>query len=351
MSTDEGYLNALELQRKAFESQFGSLESMGFEDKTKNVQNTSEQESHDASEGRDSSAADSNENDINSDAGDEHTGMSSAEEEEEEEEVKDKVKAHQPKVIKFSGPGDTYIEPSKKEQKMIRCGQTLGKIARRIARNEAKNKKNEKEDENEEAENLKNDVELQQFLKESHLLSAFSNGSRDDNASDAGISLDSIKDGADDSIVYQDDQIMGKARLRTLEMRLKNLSKANGHEKKINKLEKVPMNVRKGMVDKHVQRIKNFEQDAKDGGIILSKVKKGQFRKIESTYKKDIERRIGESVKSKDKKRNAKRERGLKINTIGRSTRNGLVISKDEIKRTSGSASDNIRKKGGKRRW
>nr|4QMF_A Chain A, Protein FAF1 [Saccharomyces cerevisiae S288C]4QMF_C Chain C, Protein FAF1 [Saccharomyces cerevisiae S288C] len=47
-----------------------------------------------------------------------------------------------------------------------------------------------------EAENLQNDLELQQFLRESHLLSAFN-----------------------------DDQVIGKARSRTLEMRLNRLSR------------------------------------------------------------------------------------------------------------------------------
>lgn len=36
---DDDYIKQMELQRKAFESQFGSLESMGFEDKTKKYTN------------------------------------------------------------------------------------------------------------------------------------------------------------------------------------------------------------------------------------------------------------------------------------------------------------------------
>ncbi|CAI4928036.1 CGH_3_HP_G0030770.mRNA.1.CDS.1 [Saccharomyces cerevisiae] len=142
--------------------------------------------------------------------------------------------------------------------------------------------------------------------------------------------------GNDDGIVYQDDQVIGKARSCTLEMRLNRLSRVNGHQDKINKLEKVPMHIRRGMIDKHVKRIKKYEQEAAEGGIVLSKVKKGQFRKIESTYKKDIERRIGEALRPGIKKKLPKRERGLKISSVGRSTRNGLIVSKRDIARISG---------------
>ena len=86
----------------------------------------------------------------------------------------------------------------------------------------------------------------------------------------------------------------------------------------------------------HLKRIKKYEQEAAEGGIVLSKVKKGQFRKIESTYKKDIERRIGGSIKTRDKEKATKRERGLKISSVGRSTRNGLIVSKRDIARISG---------------
>jgi len=159
----------------------------------------------------------------------------------------------------------------------------------------------------------------------------------------SGVDL-TLKSMNDTNVVYQDDQVSGKSRMRTLEMRLGQLSETNGHNNKINKLEKVPMQIRRGMIKKHVGRIKQYEQDAADGGIILSKVKKGQFRKIEATYKKDIERRIGQSIKSQDKERQTKRQRGLKIQSVGRSTRNGLIISKDDISRIGGTVGNHKRK-------
>ncbi|CAL9734053.1 protein Faf1p [Monosporozyma servazzii] len=342
------YMKQLEAQRMAFEAQFGSLESLGFEDKTKNI---SEAESEEESGAKpDNSGSSEGENDEEESSNDEENvipiKITS-------NETSNTSKVRKPKVIKFDGPSDTYIEPSRQEQKLIRSGKTLQENARKLALREAKLAKTQKgktnggsEDKDEdgsgatEEENLHNDLQLQQFLKESHLLSAFNGGNRTSQGnSGVGLTLESLSGSGNnnDTIMYQDNEVMGKARMKTLEHRLSGLAQVNGHNKKINKLEKVPMAIRKGMINKHVDRISKYEQDAKDGGIILSKVKKGQFRKIESTYKKDIERRIGTSIKTKEEERNARRERGLKVHSIGRSTRNGLVVSKDDIARITGS--------------
>ncbi|EJS43311.1 faf1p [Saccharomyces arboricola H-6] len=329
-SNDEEYIKQIELQRKAFESQFGSLESMGFEDKTKNIHAEADTSSVSDSENDSPDNTDGPDND-------DREGSPSSEYDEddasdEDDEPKSKRET-QPKVIKFSGPSDVYIPPSKKTQKLLRSGKTLSQLNKKLESTESRE---EKEDETLEAENLQNDLELQQFLRESHLLSAFNNGGSNSTDSGVSLTLQSMSGGNEDGIAYQDDQVIGKARSRTLEMRLSRLSKVNGHQEKISRLEKVPMHIRKGMINKHVQRIKKYEQDAAEGGIVLSKVKKGQFRKIESTYKKDIERRIGGSIKARDKERATKRERGLKISSVGRSTRNGLIVSKRDIARISG---------------
>lgn len=330
---DDDYMRQMEIQRKAFESQFGSLESMGYEDKSKVISKGSNSEDEHTTDiyNDEDYISESSEGDSSSSDNDKPQEI--------ENTLPNKSTFRQPKVIKFNETNATYVAPSKEEQKMLRSGKTLSSVDKRKALLEEKNSKKHKttpEEEKVEAENLQNDVELQQFLQESHLLSAFNSTST--SSSGVSLTLESMGSSNSESIAYQDDEVSGKARLRTLEMRLNRISKVNGHEKKINKLEKVPMHIRKGMVDKHVQRIRKYEKDAAEGGIILSKVKKGQFRKIESTYKKDIERRIGNSIKSKDEERNARRERGLKINTIGRSTRNGLIVSKDEIARIGGSS-------------
>lgn len=341
---DSEYMKQLELQRQAFEAQFGSLESMGFDDKIKETaQNPSSE-----SEGDDN---------VESDASDEsHNGDGTSDEEQESSEDDADMSAKQviplatettkkaPRVIKFNGPSDDYVAPSKQEQKLVRSGKTLRQIsaaeAHRAEIELQKSKRSANVDDND-AENLENDIELQQFLKESHLLSAFSQPGTSNETSGADLTLKSLND---TNVAYQDDQVTGKARMRTLEMRLSNLSQTNGKMDKVNRLEKVPMNIRRGMIDKHKKRIEKYERDASEGGIILSKVKKGQFRKIESTYIKDIERRIGQSIKTKDRARSAKRERGLKIQSVGKSTRNGLIISKDDITRIGGTV-------GNKRKW
>ncbi|SMN19963.1 similar to Saccharomyces cerevisiae YIL019W FAF1 Protein required for pre-rRNA processing and 40S ribosomal subunit assembly [Maudiozyma saulgeensis] len=334
---DDEYMKQLEEQRKAFEAQFGSLESMGFDDKVK-----------EGVENAESSISEEDESEEEIETG------SSEESDEEDEEVntaipifEEKSSSKGPRVIKFNGPSDTYIEPSKQEQKMIRSGKTLRQLniaEQRKQLLEEQKRQNSKSDEEEEEQNLENDIELQRFLKESHLLSAFNQSGGDgNNDGSSGVDL-TLKSMNDTNVVYQDDQVSGKSRMRTLEMRLDQLSQTNGHSNKINKLEKVPMNIRRGMVKKHVKRIKQYEQDAADGGIILSKVKKGQFRKIEATYKKDIERRIGQSIKSQDKEKQTKRQRGLKIQSVGRSTRNGLIISKDDISRIGGTVNNHKRK-------
>ncbi|CAI4365607.1 CIH_collapsed_G0024290.mRNA.1.CDS.1 [Saccharomyces cerevisiae] len=327
---DDDYIKQMELQRKAFESQFGSLESMGFEDKTKNIRTEVDTRDSSGDEIDNSDHGNDFKNGTieSSNSSDEDSGNETAEENNQDSKPKT-----QPKVIRFNGPSDVYVPPSKKTQKLLRSGKTLTQINKKLESTEAKE---EKEDETLEAENLQNDLELQQFLRESHLLSAFNNGGSGSTNSGVSLTLQSMGGGNDDGIVYQDDQVIGKARSRTLEMRLNRLSRVNGHQDKINKLEKVPMHIRRGMIDKHVKRIKKYEQEAAEGGIVLSKVKKGQFRKIESTYKKDIERRIGGSIKARDKEKATKRERGLKISSVGRSTRNGLIVSKRDIARISG---------------
>lgn len=332
----------LEAQRKAFEEQFGSLESMGFEDKTKQVDASSDDNSsqmeNDGSKNEDSNVSENSENE-NVDDDELEESVSENENEEKNNNVLPKTKANsrpKPKVFKFDTNDDNdYIPISKKEQKLIRSGKTLKQLNDKLIRQqemESKGKKDSPEDENAEQDNLQNDLELQRFLQESHLLNTFSQ-----QTSGADLTLKTM-----DSVAYQDTEVMGKARMRTLEGRLNNISSLN--KVKSAKLEKVPMNIRKGMINKHRERISTYEQEARDGGIILSKVKKGQFRKIDATYKKDIERRIGTSIKADDIERNQRRQRGLKIHSVGKSTRNGLIISKEDIARINNSGNNHTKK-------
>ncbi|GCE98002.1 pre-rRNA processing and 40S ribosomal subunit assembly [Zygosaccharomyces mellis] len=300
----DGYAEMLEQQRRAFEAQFGSLESMGFEDKTKSIANESSDE-EDASEESFKGFSDKEDE-------------SNKEEEEEEEEEDDDDEENQneakhsvppipraaPRVIRFQDPSGTYEPPSKKEQKQLRSGKSL----RDMPLDDMHSKHDSDSDSDIEHQNLKNDAELQKFLHESHLLSAL------------------------DPSAEPNSQIHGKSRARALELHLNDLSTVNGNSPK---LEKVPMQVRKGMIRKHLHKIKRHEEEARDAGIVLSRPKKGQFRKIDSTYKNDIERRIGTSIKSKEQQRRAHRQRGLRVQSIGKSTRHGLKISSKDIDRVN----------------
>lgn len=279
----------LEVQRRAFEAQFGSLESMGFEDKTKRA---------DENETSDESSNDDGRED--SDEREDDSEDESQDEEDEEQEYEDEVteEKSQPRVIKFQGPSDEYTPISKKEQRLLRSGKPL-----RQERNSEPVEESSEDDEN-----LQNDIELQRFLKESHLLSALGNGAANVN----------------------DDSVIGKARARTLEMRLRGLSETNGRS---TTLEKMPVNVRKGMIKKHRKRIEKHETEAKEGNVVLHNVKKGHFRQIDHTHRNDIERRIGSSIKKQQEQRNKRRQRGLRIQSVGRSTRNGLRISQRDIDR------------------
>lgn len=287
-----GMNDDLEVQRRAFEAQFGSLESMGFEDKTKRV----EDEEVSSEEGSPSDES----HEEGETAGSEEESEGDSEEETADSEPEKVVR--RPRVIKFQGPSDEFTPISKKEQRLLQSGKRLGpeqsaEPVREMSDNDD--------------ENLQNDVELQRFLKESHLLSALGSGDGD------------VDDGS----------VVGKARARTLEMRLRGLSATNGGS---TALEKMPIQVRKGMVDKHRKRIEKHETEAREGGVVLHNVKRGHFRQIGHTHRSDIERRIGSSIKKQQQQRSKHRQRGLRIQSVGRSTRNGLRISQQDIDRING---------------
>lgn len=312
---DEEYLRQLEVQRAAFEAQFGSLESMGFEDKTKT-------EIVDEEEGSESEEEQSSGSESFHGFSEDEGGSQDEEESEEEEQQPREVERQRrgPKVVKFQET-ETDYKPSKKEQRLIRSGKvpTLQAIEKASASAKA-NANDSDSDPDQEQENLRNDIELQRFLKESHLISAFQT----------------------DKNTIHDSELHGKARARTLETRLQSLSATNAVRQRT--LETVPMNIRKGMVKKHNERITKYESEARDAGTVLSRVSRGEFRRIDATYKKDIERRIGRHTAAgkraqaggRDGRSGPKRDFGLKVQTVGRSTRNGLKLSAADIAKIRG---------------
>ncbi|KAL1571809.1 Swr1-complex 5 protein [Candida albicans] len=327
MSEDDEYIKASEIQRRNFEAQFGSIEDMGFEDKSKtqveleDEDERSSQDSPDQSSGEDEE--DSEFDEIDSDSNEEEMDFLGDDEEQDD--------IPKPKVFKLNDSSNTPLPVvSKQDRKLLKSGRapTLLEISKKeklAAKQQSKQQsaKSKAEDE----ENLANDLKLQRLLKESHILANTLEYS-----------------GADLTLQTIDfDDPTGKARRRALDSRIRELASTNSRTGGLpKKLEKMPMAMRKGMIKKRDERIKKYEQDARDAGIVLSKVRKGELRDLDagrgSTSSSD---RLGTGKKI-DKRI---RDRGLKINGIGRSTRNGLVISQGEIDRVNRGGKKGFRKR------
>lgn len=231
-----------------------------------------------------------------------------------------------PIVVKFEDKysNTTSNKPTATEKKLRKSGKPISLAELKRKKEEALQEqlKGKKKDPTS-AEDLKDDLELQRLLNESHILKSLSDERRNSNhLSGAEITLKTLNE-----------PIIGKARVRTLDARIQELASINGDEKKLNKLEKIPMNIRKGIIQKQKSRIDKFENDARENGIILSKNKKNNFRKIDNDT----------SFISKDKiigrgnvHKTQMRDRGLKIQSVGKSTRNGLVLSSKDISKIQG---------------
>ena len=123
---------------------------------------------------------------------------------------------------------------------------------------------------------------------------------------------------------------------------MKKLSEINGVSSR--KLENMPMGIRKGMIRAQMKRISKYEEEAREAGIILSKKKKGEFRKIHDSGSSSFTERIGTGIK----KQVRLRARGLKINSVGRATSHGVILSKHDVAKITGG--DRKKKRRGGRR-
>lgn len=307
----------MEIQRRNFERQFGNLEDLGFEDKSKKAPESSE--SSDEESDGDFGGFDDELKAPKAENASEEESEESEEESFSEEEVK-------PKVVRLNADDQVPMEVSKKDQKMLRKGRapTLAELEKKRLEQEKITKKQQAANAKEDSENLENDLKLQRLLKESHILA------HNMESSGADLTLQTLDYEAP----------IGNARRRILDERIRAVSATNSATGGLpKKLEKMPMNLRKGILAARERRALEHEREARDAGIVLSKVKKGHLRDIEqgkgATASSD---RLGVAKKSK----NRVRDRGLKINSIGKSTRNGLRISPAEI--------DRINKMGKRRR-
>ncbi|KAI5954932.1 FAF1 [Candida jiufengensis] len=320
---DEEYKRALEIQRKNFEAQFGSIEDLGYEDKT--TQEEEEEEEFNGFDSENSEKSDEMDLSENSQESD-FTSDSEIDDFEDEEDLMEHIQ--KPKIIKLNSSTDqTPIINTKDDKKLLKSGRaaTISEINKHndlVSKQTAKQlQKSQKED----SENLENDLKLQRLLKESHILA--------NNNQYSGVDL-TLK-----TINYDDPT--GKSRKRILSSRIEELSGTNRVKNK--KLESMPMKMRQNMITKRDSRIAKYEKDARDAGIVLSKLKKGEVRDLNagkgSTSSSD---RLGNGLK---KNKVVKRDRGLKINGIGKSTRNGLVISQSEIDKINNQGKSKFKKR------
>ncbi|KAK6200994.1 uncharacterized protein RJT21DRAFT_30818 [Scheffersomyces amazonensis] len=332
MSDDEQYLRALEVQRRNFEAQFGAIEDLGYVDKSRegsgskevseseeDSEESSEELSEELSEEEDSEEESGSDSHSDSDSQSEFTGF---------EDNKQTVPVR-PKVFKLNDTTSTHVPISKADRKLLKSGRapTLQEIERKQKLADKQTEKQKRKATQEDSDNLENDIKLQRLLDESHILA------NSLQYSGADVTLQTLD--------YEDPT--GNARKRTMDSRIRSLAAINSKTGGLpHKLENMPMSMRKGMIKSRDRKIQKYEQEAKDAGIVLSKVKKGQLRDLNAGrgYTSQADR-LGTG------KKNTKtmRDRGLKIASVGRSTRNGLVIPQDLINKINSRGHRNDKKK------
>ncbi|KAA8898488.1 hypothetical protein TRICI_006550 [Trichomonascus ciferrii] len=138
-------------------------------------------------------------------------------------------------------------------------------------------------------ESLEKDIALQRLISESHILAE---GRDQFSGADISTDFDPI----------------GKTRHKTLSSRLESLGGISDKNAK----QRAPMNIQQGINAKRQERKEKHEKYAKEAGIVLA-------RPTSSVKKAPI-----------------KRDKGLKIASVGKNTRHGLKISEKDIQKVSG---------------
>lgn len=316
-------MKALEIQRRNFEAQFGSLESMGFTDKTAQASESDDSSSDDNDNDSDGSSSGSSDEEEDFGGFDSEYDSESENVDESRKRVQGKVtpslnSVTKPKVILLTELFTPAPVP-KSNRKLARSGRvpTIQEQEEKQRQLNKLTKKQQQQAAKEDEENLENDLKLQRLLSESHILA------HNVEHSGADLTLQTIDYEAP----------VGNARRRILDQRIRTAAAINSATGGLPKsLEKMPMGMRKGMIRARDNRVAEYEREAKEAGIILSRVKKGELRNLDqgrgATVSSD---RLGAG------KKNAKRirDRGLKIQSVGKSTRNGLRISQLEIDRVN----------------
>ncbi|KAK9473611.1 uncharacterized protein V1510DRAFT_362907 [Dipodascopsis tothii] len=268
----------------------------------------SEAEDEDDEDG-DEDDEDDDDDEEDADVGD---SMDEDEDDEDEDDSDSASDSDAPQVVRFDGSSTVPVAaPSKRERKAFMSAtapkRTLSAAPAAAAA----------ADDDDDRANLKNDLALQRLITESHILhEAQRKGG-------ASLSTDFLFNPT------------GKARLKTLDARIESLAALHGgnhrnaafkrkqsdpysldpaalissDRAKFNK-QKMPMQMRKGIVGKAAERAESRERHARESGIVLPK------------------------GITKKKGKPGRRERSLTVNGVGHFTRGGLVISKKEHAQT-----------------
>lgn len=287
--------------RQAFEAQFGQVDGVGASEEDGEAG-----ESENESENESGSDVNNEEFDDDEDLEElsktyveqpSDDDMGSSSDEEDAAESADEG----PVVVKFLGSDrSTRDMRAKAEKKSFMNSKTpLSELQKEEKeKNEKKPRQPQtKEEEEEEKEDLQNDVALQRLITESSILH--------EQAAKSQFS------GAD--ISFLDDGPIGRARLRTLETRIENLG-----GRKIPHQKNMPMLTRRFVKARFDKKVKDEQDHAKEAGIILAKT-----APVDDRW----------AVR---KKKTVKRDRGLKINSVGKSTAGGIFISNSDIKKYGG---------------
>lgn len=223
-----------------------------------------------------------------------------------------------PIVVKFEdkyNPKDVKV--SKDDQRALKSGKPISIEQIRAKRKVSAKEKIRKAKTEEEAVNLQNDLALDRLLEESHILS-----SQRRKAQYSGAEL----------TLKGENSLVGTSRVRALDSRMKKLSKQNRSAPK--KLENMSMTLRKGLIRGHMERVAKYEEEAKNSGTVLAKARKGEFRRFDDDGVTSFTDRIGTG----HFKKSQLRDRGLKVNSVGRAATYGITLTEKDVEKIVGPA-------------
>ncbi|KAF1731515.1 Protein FAF1 [Beauveria bassiana] len=311
-------LDAEAIFRRHFEAQF---EPLGDGDEAARAQR--EQDDDDAVDSDLNGGSDEEEEEEDGDSG-EWGGFSSDEEErgddaEDDDEDDDEDEAPTVQVIDHSKP-QVPKEPkmSKKELKAFMSSKVIDHTAPRTTTTDTPSSSSSAKPVKalpEDAPSLiAQDLELRRLLSESHLLTPSHN-----NAASRSVFSSSVV-GGDSSSSSSEPKVFasGRTRQKTTDLRLQAL----GAKTSVLKQEKMPMNMRKGIVAAARMREERRRREAKENGIILERSGSGSG---------------SSGGNGKKKGSRARQERGVHGPGIGRMRGAELRISEGDVRRIEGS--------------